>query len=101
MPKISFVKKIPPIEVPPGANLMRSLLDAGLPVASSCGGEGICGKCRVRVLPGASRPSDPEGLTPIEDKERFLIGRYNIEAGTRISCQAQVLHDVTVDTSYW
>jgi len=41
LPKITFRKKFSPLEVPPGKNLMEALRDAGIPVASSCDGDGI------------------------------------------------------------
>jgi len=95
MPSIRFAKSIPPISVETGANLMASLLAAGLPVASSCHGDGICGKCRVRVLEGA------KNLSPEEAPEKLLRERLKIPSDQRVSCQARVLGDVTVDASYW
>ena len=47
MPKIHLPQKNLILEVHAGANLMKTLLDAGIPVASSCLGDGICGKCRL------------------------------------------------------
>ncbi len=52
MPWVHFVKKIQAFEVDEGANLMQALLDKGLPVASSCGGDGICAKCKVEIIEG-------------------------------------------------
>lgn len=95
MPVISFVKPRPPLAVATGANLMQALLSAGLPVASSCRGDGVCAKCRVTVVSGA------EGLSKENDTEAFLRERHGLERGVRISCQVEVLGDVTVDTGYW
>jgi 2Fe-2S ferredoxin len=92
---IRFVKNIPAIEVVSGANLMQSLLAAGLPVASSCHGDGVCAKCRVEIVSGA------ENLSTIGPLEQTLHDRNRIPRGKRVSCQTQVLGDVTVDTAYW
>lgn len=95
MPKISFTKQRAPIEVSMGANLMQSLLEAGIPVASSCFGDGVCGKCRLDVTAGM------EHLAAAGETERFLIQTKNLTANQRISCQTTVMGDITVDASYW
>jgi len=95
MPLIRFVKDRPPLNVAPGANLMKSLLEAGLPVASSCQGDGICAKCRIQVVEGA------ENLSQINPREQILRDRLRIAREFRISCQTLVLGDVTVDATYW
>jgi 2Fe-2S ferredoxin len=95
MPFIRFVKKIPELSVTMGANLMDELLLAGLPVASSCHGDGICAKCRVRVVSGA------ENLSKIGAIEEIVRDRLKIPREYRVSCQTQVLGDVVIDTSYW
>jgi 2Fe-2S ferredoxin len=95
MPTIRFVKNRPSIDVQEGANLMRSLLDAHLPVASSCHGDGICGRCRILVVEGA------DNLSPVNAAEEILRDRLKIPAGVRISCQTQIFGDIVVDTTYW
>lgn len=95
MAKIKFVKPIPEIEVERGAFLMPSLITAGLPVASSCNGDGVCGKCRIQIVEGH------ENLSPPESIETGLRDRLKIPRMTRVSCQTQVLGDVRVDASYW
>ncbi|WP_374029582.1 2Fe-2S iron-sulfur cluster-binding protein [Bdellovibrio bacteriovorus] len=74
---------------------MKSLLDAGLPVASSCDGDGVCAKCKIVIIEGQ------ENLSSENETEAFLKEKNNIPRGTRISCQTQVLGDVTVDATYW
>lgn len=95
MPKIKFIKNKPDIEVPVNANLMRSLLAAGLPVASSCGGDGVCSKCRIKIIEGQKNLSEPN------DTELILKEQNNLSKEIRISCQVEVLGDVTVDVGYW
>lgn len=74
---------------------MQALLSAGLPVASSCRGDGVCAKCRIEIIEGK------ENLTPEGDRESFLRERHDIPRAERVSCQVQVLGDLLVDTSYW
>lgn len=95
MPVIRFVKDKPDIVVEKGAFLMKSLLDAGLPVASSCHGDGVCAKCRIIIVEGS------ENLSPVNSVEQMLRDRLKIPREMRISCQTQVLGDIRVDASYW
>ena len=95
MPKIHFVTGQADHEVAMGAELMQSLLAAGLPVASSCAGDGVCGKCRVQVVSGI------ENLSPAGDLEKGLAQKYQLGSDERIACQTRVNGDVTVTTTYW
>ena len=84
-----------PIEVPEGSTLMTVLLEAGLPVASSCRGDGVCAKCRIQILDGR------KNLSPENALELHLRERHGFDKVERVSCQAQVLGDITIDASYW
>lgn len=95
MPFIQFIKSKPPVFAEEGTNLMQALLKAGLPVASSCGGDGICGKCRITVHAGMEHLSLPES------QEQFLAKKFNFKANERLSCQVHLKGDVTVDATYW
>lgn len=95
MALIRFVRKYPDIAVEPGSLLMESLLKAGLPVASSCHGDGICGKCRIQIVAGT------ENLTKINDIELIVRDRLKVPPEYRISCQSRVMGDILIDTTYW
>jgi 2Fe-2S ferredoxin len=96
MPIIRFTKKNrPDLEVDSGSNLMKALLSAEIPVASSCHGDGVCAKCRLQVTGGESNLSKPNEI------EQFLKEKFQLKAGQRISCQVSVQGDVEIDASYW
>jgi 2Fe-2S ferredoxin len=95
MPLITFRKHYPPLEVPRGANLRQSLLDHGVPVASSCGGVGVCGKCSVQILEGEAN------LSPMTEEERNLQQNNQLARHRRISCLLAVYGDILIDNSYW
>ncbi len=95
MPKISFLKNRSPIEVARGAELMKALLDAGIPVASSCSGDGVCAKCKIITVEGLDQ------LSPENETEQFLKMKHKLATNIRISCQTFVHGDITIDTSYW
>lgn len=95
MPTIHFRKGRPAITVAEGENLMQALLKAGVPVASSCRGDGVCAKCRIEIVDGK------QNLTPETEAEAFLRQRHSIPKTERLSCQAEVRGDVTIDAPYW
>ena len=74
---------------------MQALLAGGLPVASSCKGDGVCAKCRIQIIEGA------QNLSPQNEIEVFLRERHGLSANERISCQTQIFGDITVATAYW
>ncbi|HPI41420.1 MAG TPA: 2Fe-2S iron-sulfur cluster-binding protein [Pseudobdellovibrionaceae bacterium] len=95
MPEI-FIKKLNrKIDVPLGSNLMKSLLNSQIPVASSCAGDGVCHKCFIFIEKGLENLSE---RTPTE--EHFIAEKQITEA-QRLSCQALVLGDITVHAPYW
>ena len=68
---------------------------AGVPLGNSCGGVGVCSRCKVRVLSGADHLSP---ATSIE--QRFSTAR-GFAKDERMACQAVVLGDCEVTTTYW
>ena len=59
----------------PGSLLSDVLLEAGLPLSLYCGGRGICGKCRVRIVRGEVSPAGKPEARRVEGKA----------AGTRLA----------------
>lgn len=93
--KVGFLKSRPAIEVTAGANLMQALLAHEIPVASSCRGDGVCAKCRVRIVEGA------KNLSPETEIEAMRRDQFDFARDERLSCQAEVLGNITIDTPYW
>lgn len=73
------------ITVQKGMNLIRAAMEAGVHVNASCGGEGVCGKCRVIVEAG-------EVAGGISEK----LSAADIAQGYRLACQTTVAEDVVV-----
>ncbi len=62
MPKITFLPANVTVEVPEGETVIRAAMKAGLHINASCGGAGVCGKCRVFLEEGeAEGEALPEG----------------------------------------
>ncbi len=75
-------------QVEEGTNLLESLQDAGYELPSLCGGMGLCGKCKVRILDGVVTPTE-------SDREFFSEGE--LEKGMRLSCRVEVTEDLTLE----
>lgn len=95
MPFVTFHGLNKRIEVPEGTTLFEAAHLAGLPVASSCQADFVCGKCHMRVWAGAEHLS----LQTVAEKK--LLQRERAPLDSRVSCQVQVRGDCTVGTSYW
>ena len=74
--------------VPPGTTLFSAAHWIGLPIDSTCGGRGTCGKCKVRVLDGASE---------VTTADHRLLRKDEVENGWRLSCQARIYEDMVCD----
>ena len=85
MPTITFLPSGRRLEVEPGSTVLKAAMTAGLHINASCGGAGVCGKCRVVVETGEVSGGDSEKITAADRA-----------AGVRQACTAQVHHDVTV-----
>lgn len=95
MPIVTFLPSRRTSDVPPRTSLYEAARRAGLPVASSCSAQFICGKCNMQIVSGS------EGLTRQSQAERDLLRREQRPETDRISCRAYVLGDCTVTTRYW
>src|SRR5437868_9480205 len=74
--------------VPSGTTLFSAAHWIGLPIDSTCGGRGTCGKCKVQVTSG--RP-DAEGA------DHRLLRPAEVADGWRLSCQARIYEDMTCE----
>ncbi len=68
-----------------GSNLLQIAIDAGVYIAASCGGAGVCGTCKVLIKEGEVEITKTNSLTEEEIKQ-----------GYRQACQSKVLSDLTV-----
>jgi uncharacterized 2Fe-2S/4Fe-4S cluster protein (DUF4445 family) len=66
------------IEVSEGSTLMEAMVGAGIDFDFPCGGQGKCGKCRVRILQRAGQPAAAE-------------------QEIRLACSTKVHSDITVE----
>lgn len=94
-PYIHFLPGGHEVRIAPGATLHDAARAAGLPIASACGADGICGRCGVLVLEGAER------LPPESPDEARVKRRNRVPAEERLACRVAPRGDVTIRTGYW
>ena len=82
---IHFLPHDKKIRVAAGETLIRAAIEAGVHVNASCGGEGVCAKCRVIVENGAVDGGISERLS-----------QEDLDKGYRLACQSVVTGDTTV-----
>jgi uncharacterized 2Fe-2S/4Fe-4S cluster protein (DUF4445 family) len=76
------------IHVLQGTRLIEAVAGAGVTLNQPCGGEGTCGKCRVRMKQGACEPT-------LVDQECFSA--TELREGWRLACQAVVDEPAVVE----
>jgi ferredoxin len=83
------------VRVAAGSSLLEAARRAGLPIASACGGDALCGRCGVSLLSGAS-------ALAVEDEPEARAKRRNrVPAEQRLACRVAVSTDLEVTASYW
>jgi adenylate cyclase len=78
------------LPVLPGATVLETLRDHGIPHASVCGGRARCTTCRIHVGRGA------ESLPPPGPLEAKALARIGAMPGMRLACQLRPTQDLAV-----
>jgi uncharacterized 2Fe-2S/4Fe-4S cluster protein (DUF4445 family) len=68
-----------------GENLLNVAANAGVYIHAFCGGEGVCGKCKIQIEQGEVSATQATQLKNAE-----------IEQGFRLACQSKVVTDLVV-----
>lgn len=83
---VTFLPEGKSVQIAPGKTIMEAATAAGVPINSICGGDGVCGKCRVTVRSGKVTAEPNEFLT-----------RREIQRGVALACQTFPEGDVVVE----
>ena len=85
--EITYLPSEKKVRVPVGTTLFNAAHWAGLPIESTCGGRGTCGKCGVKILDGEAELSLAD--------YRHLADK--LDEGWRLSCQCPINGPMTVE----
>ena len=69
-----------------GESLLEAAMAAGVHVNAGCGGNGSCGKCRIKVLEGE-----------VDAPTHVKIAQWEYDAGIRLACTSRPLTDVVIE----
>lgn len=73
------------VKVAPGENILTAAAAAGVYIHAYCGGDGVCGKCKVHLEKGE-----------VECDPVATLKQADYDKGIRLACKTRVLSDVTV-----
>ncbi|MEJ2032488.1 MAG: ASKHA domain-containing protein [Deltaproteobacteria bacterium] len=81
---VQFLPDHVAIEVEEGENLLTAAAGAGVFIQASCGGDGVCGKCKIKLESGE-----------LASGEKRLRAEERAQ-GYRLACQSTVVSDVVI-----
>ncbi|MDD5501406.1 MAG: ASKHA domain-containing protein [Candidatus Omnitrophica bacterium] len=84
--KITFYPANKSTSVEKGASILSAALSAGIPLNASCGGDGVCGKCRVILKKGE-----------VFSKASSLLTEEEKNKGVYLACLTSVMSDAEVE----
>jgi uncharacterized 2Fe-2S/4Fe-4S cluster protein (DUF4445 family) len=88
--KVKFIKSGKEVETYPGKTLLSIARENRIPIPSPCGGNALCGGCKVRVTEG-------NDLMDVSAEEYNKLSDEQIEDFFRLACSYIVMNDITVE----
>ena len=86
--KVTFLPERKEVEVDEGVTLLEAAEKAGVYINSLCGGEGLCGECRVQVVSGNAK-ADKHAIGFLSKEE--IVNGYVLACQTRVEDNMEVL----------
>ena len=84
--KVTFYPDNKTIEAEKGKTILSCAISAGVYINSSCGGDGVCGRCKV-ILKSGQVITQPTGRISLEERKR----------GVYLACLATIHSDLEVE----
>ncbi len=84
--KVTFFPEGKTIEVQKGRELLSAAISAGISINSSCGGDGVCGRCKVIIKSGQVK-AEPSGRITHEERQKGYV----------LACLSTVQSDLEVE----
>ncbi|MBM3253671.1 MAG: DUF4445 domain-containing protein [Candidatus Omnitrophica bacterium] len=84
--KVTFFPEGKTIEVQKGRELLSAAISAGVYINSSCGGDGVCGRCKVIIKKGQVK-AEPSGRITHEEREKGYV----------LACLSTVQSDLEIE----
>ncbi|MDW8055798.1 MAG: ASKHA domain-containing protein [Elusimicrobiota bacterium] len=74
------------IEVAEGQDLLQAMIKSGVNIFASCGGKGVCGKCKIKIVNGNFVTKFSQFISE-EEKQQNIV----------LACETQPLSDIVVE----
>ena len=84
--KVTFYPDNKTIEVEKGKTILSAAISAGVYINSSCGGDGVCGRCKV-ILKKGQVLTQPTGRISLDERRQ----------GIYLSCLTKIQSDLEVE----
>jgi uncharacterized 2Fe-2S/4Fe-4S cluster protein (DUF4445 family) len=78
------------VEVPRGVSVWTAAEKGYVTLSSTCGGQSICGKCRIKILNG--------NANSINEVEREYLTDQELQEGYRLACEVRVFETLSIET---
>lgn len=78
------------IKVKQGENLLKALRDNNFFIEAPCGGKGLCGKCKVKLI---------DGKIDYEQSELNFLTKSEIDNGIILACLHQINQNMVIEIS--
>jgi uncharacterized 2Fe-2S/4Fe-4S cluster protein (DUF4445 family) len=77
------------IESVKNSSLLEAFREAGVQIRAECGGQGVCGKCKVLIQSGSS-------VNKLTNQESRLLALSEVSQGMRLACQTIIINTMKV-----
>ena len=85
--KVLFKPEDKEVIIKDGDNLLQAANQAGIYINSECGGEGVCGRCKVQIV---------EGRIDKNSSSMTFLTKDEIQQGYTLACQTEIHNDLVV-----
>lgn len=79
--RVTFLPEGKQVEIEEGITLLEAAEKAGVPVNSLCGGQGLCGECRLQVTSGKAK---------LDKHAIGFFSKEEVQSGYVLACQTMV-----------
>ncbi len=83
--RVIFLPENLEVQIEKGNTLLEAALAAGVHINASCGGTGVCGTCKVKIVSG-----------DVENEPSQKLTKAEFAKGYRLACHSHIISDLTV-----
>jgi len=97
MPSVTFLPHEKSITVPEGESLLRAAMEAGVHINASCGGDGVCAKCRILIEEGRVEGGLSDRISAEDQAKGYRLACQTVVAGEDVIIRVPV--ESSIDAS--